>query len=597
MSPGYLKNIFSRLWTILSIISLPLMLFVAIVCAFGTIGLLQKAGWIPEAGSSGTENVSSEDVDYVCPMMCVPPVKVPGKCPKCDMALVPVARTSSDDRQGIVVDSATRRIANIETAKVRSHSVNRVIRSVGEIGYDEGSLRTITAYSSGRIEDLFVDFTGAVVQQGDRLAVVYSPQLHTAAAEYLQAVKAMNRPSGLPAVAEANRLLQENARQKLIELGFSPMQIEELEHTGKPKSRLNISAPLSGTVIERMAVQGQAVKEGQPLFRLADLSSVWLLLELFPQDASSVRYGQKVRARLKSIPGQDFEGRIAFISTNVSPKTRTVSVRVVIDNPGGQLRIGDYASAEIDVPVEPSPDRLIFDPDLANKWLSPRHPHIISDTPGNCPVCGEKLISARDLGFTADEPGSGLVTVVPRTSVLQAAEHSVIYVETKPGRFEIRRVQTGVVVGTDIVIKDGLKTGENIAVSGGFLLDSQMQLAGNPSLIDPNRFEKQQDDALDEDSKMLAAIHSLPEEEQQAALEQVVCPVTEYKLGSMGVPPKAPCEGRDIYLCCEGCRSRFMKNRKHYVALVESRRQDVPKPKQGGTPKSSEANSRQSEND
>ena len=575
MSPVSHNSWLRRIWAFISIISLPLMLFAALVCAFGAVGLMQRVGWIAVSGPSGTPHTASKDVDYICPMMCVPPVKEPGRCPKCDMELVPVTSSTAGDRRSVLVDSATRRIANITTVEVKSYPVTREIQSVGEISYDEGSLRAITAYASGRIEDLFVDYTGAVVEEGDRLAVVYSPQLHSAVAEYLQAMKAEARPSGLQAVAEANRLLRANTRQKLVELGLNPDQIKELERAGKPGSRLDISAPLSGTVIERMAVQGETVKEGQPLFRLADLSSVWLILELFPQDASAVRYGQKVQARVKSLAGQQFEGRIAFISPNVSPTTRTVSVRVVIDNSKGQLRIGDYVSARIAVPVAPSSKNLVFDPDLADKWISPRHPHIISDAPGSCPVCGGKLVPAQDLGFTSETEAARDVIVVPRTSVLHAAGHSVVYVETDPGRFEIRHVQTGTVVDSEIVISKGLEAGEKIAVSGGFLLDSQMQLAGNPSLIDPNRLEREKRTAPQMDAKMLAAIRSMPMTDQQAAMDQVICPVTEFQLGSMGVPPKASVDGRDIFLCCEGCRGKFMKNRKRYVALLERRRKDT----------------------
>ena len=136
-----------------------------------------------------------------------------------------------------------------------------------------------------------------------------------------------------------------------------------------------------------MAAEGDYVKEGQPIYRLADLSTVWLMLELFPDDAAAIRYGQKVEATVQSLPGQKFTGRVAFIDPNVDPATRTVGVRVVIPNPRGQLRVGDYAKATINVPLgRPNEGpRQLFDPELADKWISPRHPHIIRRLPASVP--------------------------------------------------------------------------------------------------------------------------------------------------------------------------------------------------------------------
>lgn len=566
------RSKYAAIKAVLSCVGLPLMIFSAGAGLLFTLGLMQRFGWITAGGRSSSDGaIAAADIDYICPMMCVPPVKEPGRCPVCAMELVPAAGgNGGGDERSIVVDPASRRIANIQTVSVRSRNVSRMIRSVGEIQYDEGSFKTITAYSAGRIEDLFVDYTGAVVGEGNRLATLYSPQLHGAAVEYLQAIKTSSGASRLAAVAEANRLLRDNAKQKLIELGLTSMQITELERSRKPKSRIDISAPLAGTVIERMAVEGQTVKEGEALFRLADLSSVWLLLELFPDDANTVRYGQQVAATVKSLPGDVFTGRIAFIDPSVDPKTRTVRIRVVIDNSDGRLRIGDYAKAEIAVPIGRSTGDAIYDPVLAGKWISPRHPHIIADEPGRCPLCGDDLVAATELGFTSDSPGDTSSVVVPRNAVLRAAGESVVYVEEEPGRFAIRRVIAGVNVGRDVVIERGLATDEKVAVGGNFLLDSQMQLAGNPSLIDPTRAAEPLEMIAGFDATELAAIQMLPDDEQPVAIDQVICPVTKYKLGSMGVPPKATIDGKDVYLCCEGCRDALMKEPQTYLTMLET---------------------------
>ena len=566
------RSRYAAIKAVLSYLGLPLMIFVAGAGVLFTLGLMQKFGWITAGGGSSTgAATAAADVDYICPMMCVPPTKEPGRCPVCSMELVPATGGGAGgDERSIVVDPASRRVANIQTVSARRRDVSRTIRSVGEIQYDEGSLKMITAYTGGRIEDLFVDYTGAVVDKGDRLATLYSPQLHSAAVEYLQAIKTSSGSSRLAAVAEANRLLRDNAKQKLIELGVTSTQIADLERSGEPQSRIDISAPLAGTVIERMAVEGRTVKESEALFQLADLSSVWLLLELFPDDANAVRYGQLIEATVKSLPGDLFTGRVAFIDPNVDPQTRTVRVRVVIDNSDGRLRIGDYAKAQITVPIGRSADDPIYDPVLAGKWISPRHPHIMADKPGRCPLCGDDLVAATELGFTSTPPDDTSSVVVPRNAVLQAAGESVVYVEEEPGRFAIRRVIAGANVGKDVVIERGLAADEKVAVGGNFLLDSQMQLAGNPSLIDPTRAAEPLEMIAGFNATELAAIQMLGDDDQPVAIDQVICPVTKYKLGSMGVPPKATIDGKDVYLCCEGCREALMKEPQMYLIMLET---------------------------
>jgi hypothetical protein len=252
---------------------------------------------------------------------------------------------------------------------------------------------------------------------------------------------------------------------------------------------MHLCAPIDGTVIEKQAVEGQYVKEGQVIYQLADLSTVWLMLELFPEDAALIHYGQKVEAVVQSLPGKVFSGRVAFVDPVVDVKRRTVGVRVVVPNPQGLLRVGDYAKAAIRVPVGSADGQKapIYDPDLAGKWISPRHPQIVQDLPGVCPVCGTDLVPASDLGFAEEPTAREDCLVVPRSAVLMNGGYSVVYVETEPGRFELRQVTLGAVCRDRVAVLDGLATGELVATSGNFLIDSQMQLAGNPSLIDPSK--------------------------------------------------------------------------------------------------------------
>ena len=279
-------------------------------------------------------------------------------------------------------------------------------------------------------------------------------------------------------------------------------QIAALRERGSAETRLRISSPLGGTVVEKLKTEGQYIKQGEPILRIADLSAVWLMLELFPEDAAAVRFGSKVYAELRSLPGEEFVGRVAFVDPTVDPMTRTVGVRVEMLNPDGRLRPGDYATARIEAPAVPAPPgEPVYDPDLAMKYVSPMHPQIVRDEPGECPVCGMDLVPASELGFAESRTAERTVLTVPRSAVLRAGGNSVVYAEPDPvgapGRFEIRDVQLGPTASGRTVILGGLKQGERVATGGNFLIDSQMQLAGNPSLIDPTRAKPSAADALE----------------------------------------------------------------------------------------------------
>lgn len=563
----------SRRWWIKLFVQ-PLLLLICAAVAIAGLGMAQRLGWISSGGGHGSPtSAATVAVDYICPMMCTPPQQEPGRCPVCAMELVPAtAGGSGGDSRSIEVDPASRRVANIRTVPVKCLPMERTIRAIGELAYDEGSLRTIAAWSDGRLDRLYADYTGVVVEKGDHLALVYSPELYSGQVELLLAMKAQRQSAGSTAqrVLLSAGGLYDSARQRLIELGMTEDQVSELEREGEANSRLHLCAPISGTVIEKLAVAGEYVKEGQPIYKLADLSTLWLMLELFPKDAAAVHYGQQVTATVQSLPGRTFTGRVAFIDPEVDLDTRTVGVRVVIPNPDAVLRVGDYAKAEIRVPVSGADDLAssLFDPELAGKWISPRHPHVVRDIPGQCPECGIDLVPASEFGFAEQEERNRDVFVIPRNAVLMAGEHSVVYVETEPGRFEIRRVTLGPAIDDEIVILQGLTADEQVATSGNFLIDSQMQLAGNPSLIDPTRAAPpgQPLDALS--PEMLAEIEKLPPGDQEAAKSQMLCPVADMKLGSMGQPVKVRVKETDVFLCCDGCRQRLLDNPDEYLAKL-----------------------------
>lgn len=566
----------------------PLLVLTAGALAIVLLGVAQKYGFISAGGSGGHSHAAGEasDTRYICPMMCTPPQSEPGRCPVCAMELVPASAGSGiGASNSITIDPAARRVANIQTVAVTSMPITRTIRAIGELSYDEGTQRTISAYVDGRLDRLYADYTGMVVKKGDHLALLYSPRLYSGQVELLLAKKAVaeTRSETAQRIVGSGSELYSSARQRLIELGMTAEQIADLEQAGEANSRLHLCAPISGTVIEKLAVEGEYVKEGQAILKVADLSMVWLMLELFPEDAATIRYGQKVAARVQSLPNRTFEGRVAFIDPQVNPKTRTVGVRVVIPNKEGVLRVGDYAKATIDVPLSDSAEALVFDPELADKWISPRHPHVVANAKGDCPICGIDLVPAAQFGFT-DQPNlSEEALVVPRDAVLMAGDSSVVYVEMEPGRFEIRRVVLGPHCGNQVVVRSGLKLGELVATRGNFLIDSQMQLAGNPSLIDPTRIQPAKETSPFEQPltpDMIAALAELSDADRALAETQVICPVRKYRLGSMGAPPKVDVNGKPVFICCEGCREDLLSDPDKYLALLvgQGTRAESPEP-------------------
>ena len=413
----------------------------------------------------------------------------PGQCPICGMDLIPVKKERHGSKGGsarrLSISDEAVAIAEIETVPVRRMLVSREVRMVGKVDYDETRMRSIAAWVPGRIDRLFVDYTGVEVRKGDHLVSLYSPELRTAQEELLQAIRASGdlKKSGVAVLRESTRATIESAREKLRLLGLTQGQIRAIEKRGSATDHLTIYAPVAGTVVHKNAVEGVYVNTGSPIYKIADLSKVWVRLDAYESDMSWIRFGQDVEFTTEAYPGERFHGRIAFIDPTLNPKTRTVKIRVNVDNPDGRLKPEMFVRAVVRAGV--AQGGRVMDPTLEGKWISPMHPEIVRDEPGPCPVCGMALVKAEDLGYAAaDESNAPLV--IPASAPLVTGERAVVYVrvpDKKRPTFEGREIELGPRTGEHYVVQSGLHAGEDVVVKGNFNLDSSLQIQARPSMM------------------------------------------------------------------------------------------------------------------
>ncbi len=399
----------------------------------------------------------------------------PGKCPICAMDLIPLSQAKSNlgaVRQ-LEMSVAAKQLARISTQPVKRQFVESEVRLVGKVALDETKTKTVAAYFPARIDRLYVDYTGVEVRKGDHLASVYSPELLTAQTELLSAIKFGSNI--------------ESAREKLRLWGLSESRIEAIEKKGKASDQLDIDSPLGGIVIQKHVNPGDYVKTGDPLFTIADLSEVWVMLDAYESDLPWLRFGQKVEFEAEAVPGRKFEGTIAFIAPMLDPKSRTVKVRVNADNPGQILKPEMFVRAQVWATL--AGEGNVISPDLAGKWISPMHPEIVRDEPGDCPVCGMALVRVEDLGYTLPEGSEEAPLIVPTSAVLKTGKRSIVYVEVpdqEQPTYEGREVLLGPRAGGYYIIEEGLKEGEKVVTEGSFKIDSALQILARPSMMNPD---------------------------------------------------------------------------------------------------------------
>ncbi|RME51434.1 MAG: DUF3347 domain-containing protein, partial [Deltaproteobacteria bacterium] len=319
------------------------------------------------------------------------------------------------------------------------------------------------------------------------LVYLYSPDLLAAQEELIQAKRAVEamETSNLGIMRETALATLEAAREKLRLLGLTPAQVERVERTGIATDHLTIYAPMGGIVIHKNAVEGMYVNTGTRIYTIADLSHLWVRLDAYESDLQWLRYGQPVAFTTEAYPGEVFEGRISFIDPVLDEKTRTVKVRVNVENPHGKLKPGMFVRSEVHAKI--AGGGKVMEASLSGKWICPMHPEVIEKHPGKCPVCGMELVSTESLGYVVNARQEASL-VVPASAVLVTGKRAVVYVEV-PGRkmptYEGREIVLGPRAEKDYIVYSGLSEGERVVVNGNFKLDSALQIQAKPSMMSP----------------------------------------------------------------------------------------------------------------
>lgn len=444
--------------------------------------------------SSGAMQAKAPEV-WTCSMH--PTVKAPkeGDCPICGMDLILLETGTGNAADGpniLRLEDGQKALAGIRTTLVRRADAAHEVRLVGKLAVDETEIAILSAYVGGRLDRLYVDYTGLKVRAGDHLAEIYSPQLFHAQQELIVAVESAKRfgAQSDESLIKISHSTVVAARKKLTLYGLTEKQMQEIVDLGEPSEQITLSAPIGGTVIHRSAVEGQYVKEGDQLYTIANLDQLWLKLDAYESDLPWIRYGQQVSFTVDAWPGEDFAGSISFIDPVLNSITRTVHVRVEVDNSDGRLRPEMFARAIVSTPIVG--DGHAAPVNLHGKWICPMHPEVIGDQAGQCRICEMDLETAESLGFVSDMTEMTSPLLIPVTAPLLTGDRAVVFVEI-PNReqhgasiFELRDVILGPRAGDDFVVREGLMEGELVVTRGSFTIDSEMQLRGKQSMMAPD---------------------------------------------------------------------------------------------------------------
>jgi membrane fusion protein, copper/silver efflux system len=338
--------------------------------------------------------------------------------------------TAGFTRAPIHLDAKQMQTIGVTYGEAERRPIEKVIRTVGRFDYDERKMAEVTLKVAGYVGDLFVDYTGKAVRKGDPLFTIYSPDLVSAQQEYLLALETRDKlkDSHVPEAAESAAAMVRASRERLRLWDLTDRQIRELEEAKKPKINQVIVSPISGVVTEKMAFKGHAVEPGMVLYKIADLSAVWVYADVYEYEVPLVKAGQEAKITLSYYPDKAFTARVDYVYPTLDPKTRTVKVRFELANSDGVLRPEMYGDVELRVPL------------------------------------GERL-------------------VVPANAILDAGRRQIVFVDGGNGRLVPRDVRIGYRLDDVTEVKEGLSAGERVVTSGNFLVDSESKLQGAESMM------------------------------------------------------------------------------------------------------------------
>ena len=398
-----------------------------------------KPGKCPKCGMD-LEKVSAPETTYTCPMHPEVISNKPGECPKCGMDLVPKEQETSEHTghgapamEGsmgsapvpglvpITLEPERLQLIGVKTDYVRKHAVDQALRLVGYVTPDETRLTNLHFRVSGWVKNLFVNQSGQFVQKNELLLSLYSQDLYQAQQDFAIALETAARPSVDSTVVSTRRQLVEAARDRLRLLGIPDSEIDNIQKSGAPATELPLRSPVSGYLLEKNVAEGQYVSPEQNLFTIADLSKVWVLVDVYERDLQKIKVGQIATMKVTADPGEDFEGIVTFIYPTVSEQTRTAKVRLEFLNTDMNLRPGMYAEIEI-------------------------------------------------------APEGGEVLAVPSEAVMNGGETQYAFVVHDQKHFEPRLLKVGRSSGDWVEILAGLTEGEQIVTSANFLIDSESRL-------------------------------------------------------------------------------------------------------------------------
>ncbi len=342
--------------------------------------------------SASAEEIKEKKILYwTCGMHPSVKMEKPGKCPICAMDLVPVYEKGAGAEEAgalatIELSERARKLAQVKTDIIGFKSLTKDIYTVGLIEYDERLKAMVSAWIPGRIDKLFVDFTGTQVVKGESMVWIYSPDLVSTQEEYLLALETLEKvkESTFDEVIHGAKSLIEASKRRLLWWGVTEKQIEELTKNKKIKQHTIIYAPIGGIVIEKKTLEGQYVMQGEMIYTVADLSNIWMKANIYEYEMAWIKIGQEVEVTTPTYPGEAFIGRVSFIEPFLDEKTRSVKIRCDIPNHQLKLKPSMYVNARIRVPVEELEKQgEIYVSGL--DYICPNHPEIKSSRPGICP--------------------------------------------------------------------------------------------------------------------------------------------------------------------------------------------------------------------